>query len=141
MKVHSGSGHNAPLAEINVVPFVDIVLVLLIIFMITAPFIQQGMPIELPKAQSPEIKANQEDLTVTIDRAGKIFLSDTKQTLTLAELQAKLAAIYQQKQEKALLIKADQRLQYGEVVQVMATALKAGVVRIGMITQPDGKME
>ncbi|MDO8494706.1 MAG: protein TolR [Deltaproteobacteria bacterium] len=139
MKIHSGSQRNQPLAEINVVPFVDIVLVLLIVFMITAPFIQQGMTVEVPRAEAPEVKSKQEDLVVTIDRQGKIFLGDSKQALDQQELQVKLTSVYKEKENKALLVKADHTLQYGEVIQVMATALKAGVERIGMITQPDGK--
>lgn len=138
MKVlHAGAGHHRPLAEINVVPFVDIVLVLLIIFMITAPLLQQGLPVELPKAEAQEIKREKKDLVVTIDSKGNIFLGDVKQPLDLEAFTAKLAAIFQTKEDKALLIRADHTLTYGTVVDVMSTALKVGVQRIGMITQPE----
>ncbi|MBI4125414.1 MAG: protein TolR [Deltaproteobacteria bacterium] len=138
MKVlHAGSRHNQPLAEINVVPFVDIVLVLLIIFMITAPLLQQGLPVELPKAEAQEIKREKKDLVVTIDAKGNIFLGDVKQALNLEAFTAKLAAIFKTKEDKALLIRADHQLSYGAVVDVMSTALKVGVQRIGMITQPE----
>jgi len=139
MRIHSGSSHNQPLAEINVIPFVDILLVLLIIFMITAPLIQQGMSVEVPKANAPQIKSNKHDLVITIDKQGRIFIGDSKQSLNANELQSKLTAIYKGKESKALLVKADHQLQYGKVIDVMSTALKAGVERIGMITQPDGK--
>lgn len=134
--LHAGGGHNRPLAEINVVPFVDIVLVLLIIFMITAPLLQQGLPVELPKAEAQEIKREKKDLVVTIDARGSIFLGDVKQPLDLEAFTAKLAAIFKTKEEKAVLIRADHKLDYGRVVAVMSTALKAGVTRIGMITEP-----
>jgi len=137
MKIHAGGGHNHPLAEINVIPFVDVVLVLLIIFMITAPLLQQGMPVELPKAQAPEVKQTQKDLIVTVDAQSHIFLGDSRAPLTQDDLAAKLAAIFQTKEEKALLIRADHNLVYGKVIEVMSTALKAGVERIGMITQPE----
>lgn len=138
MKVlHFGSGHHQPLAEINVIPFVDIVLVLLIIFMITAPLFQQGMPVELPKAQAPDVKQESKDLIVTMDAQGHLFLGDSRQPLALEEFTPKLAAIFQTKEQKALLIKADHKLLYGKVIEVMSIALKAGVERIGMITQPE----
>lgn len=137
MKIHAGGGHNHPLAEINVVPFVDVVLVLLIIFMITAPLLQQGMPVELPKAQSPEIKREAKDLILTIDAQNHIFLGESRAPITTEEVTPKLAAIFKNKEQKSLLIQADQKLVYGKVVEVMADALKAGVERIGMITQPE----
>lgn len=137
MKIHRGGFHNQPLAEINVIPFVDIVLVLLIIFMITAPLMQMGMPVELPKAQAPEVKQEPKDLILSIDSGGHIFLGDSRAPLTSEELAPKLAAIYQAKEKKALLIRADHKLLYGKVIEVMSTALKVGVERIGMITQPE----
>lgn len=137
MKIHQGGAHNQPLAEINVIPFVDIVLVLLIIFMITAPLLQQGMPVELPKAQSQEIKSEAKDLVLTIDPQEHIFLGDSREALTAETLIPKLAAIYQTKEKKALLIRADHKLLYGKVIEVMAIAMKVGVERIGMITQPE----
>src|SRR3989338_4358927 len=107
MKLQHGGSHHRALAEINVIPFVDVVLVLLIIFMITAPLMQQGMPVELPKAQAPDVKQTQKDLIVTIDAQSHIFLGDSRAPLTQDDLAAKLAAIFQTKEEKALLIRAD----------------------------------
>lgn len=136
MKVGQNRSHNAPMAEINVTPFVDVVLVLLIIFMVTAPMLQQGLSVDLPKAAAREMKQEADDLIVTIDKQERIFLGDSKQSLNMSQLTAKLASIYQTKEKKALLIKADEKLQYGKVVEVMATAQKIGVERIGMVTEP-----
>lgn len=136
MKIHTGSGHHSSLAEINITPFVDVVLVLLIIFMITAPLLQQGLPVDLPKAAAQEIKQTPQDLILTIDRQGHLFLGDEKKSLSTEELAPKLAAIYATKEQKDLLIKADQNLLYGKVIEVMSSAQKAGAERIGMVTQP-----
>ena len=127
MKIGQNRSHNAPLSEINVTPFVDVVLVLLIIFMVTAPLLQQGLSVDLPKAAAKEMKQESDDLIVTIDKQERIFLGDSKHPLNMPQLIAKLAAIYQTKEKKVLLIKADEKLQYGKVVQVMATAQKLGV--------------
>lgn len=136
MKFGQNRSHNAPMAEINVTPFVDVVLVLLIIFMVTAPLLQQGLSVDLPKAATREMKQEADDLVVTIDKQERIFLGDSKQPLNMPQLTAKLSSIYQTKEKKALLIKADEKLQYGKVVEVMATAQKIGVERIGMVTEP-----
>ncbi len=138
MKVTPPNGtHNRSMAEINITPFVDVVLVLLIIFMITAPLLQQGLPVQLPKAAAQEIKRTPQDLILTIDDKGHIFLGDSRSPVLADDLPAKLVAVYQGKESKDLLIKADQQLRYGEVIQVMSLAQKAGVERIGMITRPE----
>lgn len=138
MKVSPSSGtHNHSMAEINITPFVDVVLVLLIIFMITAPLLQQGLPVQLPKAQASEIKRTPQDMVLTLDDKGHIFLGDSRSPVSMEELPSKLVAVYQGKESKDLLIKADQQLRYGEVIQVMSLAQKAGVERIGMITRPE----
>lgn len=137
MKLSSGKGHHHAMAEINITPFVDVVLVLLIIFMITAPLLKQGMSVEVPKAQAPEIKQTPQDMVLTIDSGKKIFLGDSNVPVPMEELTKKLSAIYQTKESKDLLIKADQHLQYGDVIRIMATATQAGVERIGMITEPE----
>ncbi|MDO8526456.1 MAG: protein TolR [Deltaproteobacteria bacterium] len=138
MKLHANNGvHHRSMAEINITPFVDVVLVLLIIFMITAPMLQQGMSVQLPKAQAPEVKRTPQDLILTIDGQGHVFIGDSRSPVPQNELATKLAAVYQGKESKDLLIKADQQLRYGQVIGIMSEAQKAGVERIGMITQPD----
>lgn len=137
MKINTDGGHHRALAEINITPFVDVVLVLLIIFMITAPLLQQGLSVEVPKAASPKLEQTPQDLIVTIDDKENIFLGDSKASVTMEALPARLATIYQNKERKDLLIKADQTLRYGKVIELMSVAQKAGVDRIGMVTQPE----
>ena len=135
--VHSGGGHSRMLSEINITPFVDVMLVLLIIFMVTAPLLQQGLPVHLPEASAPALKRTKADIILTVQKDGSIFLGDNASRVLAEELEARLAAIYQAKEEKDLFIKADTNVLYGLVVKVMSLAKKAGVDRIGMITQPE----
>jgi len=133
------SGHNKTLAEINVIPFCDILLVLLIIFMITAPLLQQGLDVNLPQAEAPGMTKNKTDIILTMRRNGNIYIGDEKTSVTVGFLKEKLGKIYEGKKNKDLFIKADSDIQYGEVVKVMALAKSAGVTRIGMITRPEEK--
>lgn len=129
--------HNKALAEINVIPFCDILLVLLIIFMITAPLMQQGLDVNLPQASSPAISREKTDIIITIRQNGDIFIGDDPAPVTTGFLEKKLGDIYENKEKKDLFIKADSDIKYGEVVKVMSIAKNAGVVRIGMVTQPE----
>ncbi len=124
-------------SEINITPVVDVALVLLIVFMITAPLLQQGLPVNLPEAASPAIKRTKSDVIVTIQPGDKIYIGDSQKQIPLDELQGRLTAIFDVKQQKDLFIKADSKLLYGTVIKVLSIAKKAGVERIGMITQPE----
>src|SRR3989338_11621172 len=135
MKVNST--HNRPLAEINVIPFCDILLVLLIIFMITAPLMQQGLDVNLPQASAPAITKEKTDIILTMRKNGDIFVGDDPAPVSPDFLERKLNNIYEKKEKKDLFIKADADIRYGEVVKIMALAKNAGVVRIGMVTQPE----
>lgn len=137
MLIHRNGTHNRVLSEINITPFVDVMLVLLIIFMVTAPLLQQGLPVNLPEAAAPALKRAKTDVIVTLQKGGGIFLGDDKATIPIDELEGRLSAMYSAKEEKDLFIKADTDLQYGTVIKVMSLAKKAGVDRIGMITQPE----
>lgn len=126
------------LSEINIIPLVDVILVLLIIFMVTAPLLQQGIDLDLPEVNASAVEATQEDLILSIDKEGQIFLGDEKKTTFTADtIQEKLAAIFENKKKKELYLHADQGIRYGYVVEVMALAQRAGVERIGMITVPE----
>ena len=133
-------GHNRMLSEINITPLVDVALVLLIVFMITAPLLQQGMPVNLPEAAAPALKRTKTDVIVSIQGDGKVYLGDDNEVIPDDELEGRLMAIYQAKDQKDLFIKADRNVRYGKVVNVMSVAKKAGVDRIGMITQPEIKI-
>ena len=138
MMVHRNENvHNRMLSEINITPFVDVMLVLLIIFMVTAPLLQQGLPVNLPAAAAPAIKRSKTDVIVTLQKAGGIYIGDDKNPIPLEELEARLTSLYAARDEKDLFIKADSELLYGTVVKVMSMAKNAGVDRIGMITQPE----
>ena len=141
MIVHQGGGHNRVLSEINITPFVDVMLVLLIIFMVTAPLLQQGLPVHLPEAAAPALKRTKSDVILTVQKGGQIYLGDDAAAVPPDELEGRLAAIYSAKEQKDLFIKADKDVLYGLVVKVMSTAKKAGVDRIGMITQPESENE
>ncbi len=134
---HHGSA-NSILAEINITPMVDVMLVLLIIFMVTAPLLQQGIDISLPEVSASAPSASQNDLVLSIDGDGKLFLADDAKTSYSTEtIGPKLSAIFQNKEKKELYLRADKGIQYGYVVQVMALCQKAGVERLGMITTPE----
>lgn len=139
MIVHTGKGHHRLVSDINITPFVDVMLVLLIIFMVTAPLLQQGLPVNLPQAQAQALKRTKSDIVVTIQKGGRIFIGDDQTVIPVDKLEEQLAAIYATKQQKDLFIKADTDLLYGTVVKVMSIAKKAGVDRIGMITQPEAE--
>jgi len=135
MKLHQGKGHYTSLAEINITPFVDVVLVLLIIFMITAPLLREGLAIDVPKAEAGKMTQNEKDVILSIDKGNRIYIGKTKKPISLQELNAKLHAIYRNKSEKNLLIQGDRSLRYDQVIDVMVIAKKAGVERIGLITE------
>jgi biopolymer transport protein TolR len=126
-------GANRPLSEINVTPFVDVMLVLLIIFMVTAPMMQQGVDVELPKTTTQPMKVKDEPLILTIKKDGRLFLG--KQEIPQAELQKKLEAIFEGMDGKELYLRADQAVPYGTVAKAMASAREAGATKLGMVTE------
>lgn len=134
---HGQNGKQGLMSEINVTPLVDVFLTLLIIFIITAPLLQQGMSVNLPKAAAPSLKRSKADVILTVQKDGKIFLGDDSAEIPFDEVEGRLAAIYTNKEQKDLFIKADSDITYGIVISVMSKAKKAGVDRIGMITAPE----
>ena len=123
-----------PLAEINVTPLVDVMLVLLIIFMVTAPMLSMGIDVNLPRVKSKSVDVTEEKLILTISEAKEIFLNKTK--MPLGELNSKLEAIFSNRIDREIFLRADKNVPYGFVVEVMSEVRKAGVDKLGMITEP-----
>jgi biopolymer transport protein TolR len=122
------------MAEINVTPLVDVMLVLLIIFMVTAPMLQMGIDVNLPRVKAKSIDVAEEKLVLTINGAKEIFLN--KSRMQLSDLGTKLEAIFKARIEREVYLRADRNVPYGFVVEVMAEIRKAGVDKLGMITEP-----
>jgi len=127
------------LAEINVVPYIDVMLVLLVIFMVTAPMLMQGVEVKLPQATAAPV-ANQdaEPLIVSINDRGQLFLNlgvDEKQALELATIRQRVAAVLRRSPEKPVLVWGDQRVAYGDVVVVMTALQEAGAPSVGLVTE------
>jgi biopolymer transport protein TolR len=136
--MRSGRRHNRfggrVLSDINVTPLVDVVLVLLIIFMVTAPMLQMGIDVNLPRVKSKSIDVTEEKLVLTINSAREIFINKNK--TTLPDLGVKLEAIFASRIDREIFLKADRSIPYGFVVEVMSEVRKAGVDKLGMITEP-----
>jgi biopolymer transport protein TolR len=122
------------LSEINVTPLVDVMLVLLIMFMVTTPLMQQGIDVDLPKTASSGIEANDEPFVLVIHKNHKITAS--KETIAMDKLREKLKAIFQTRKNKNLYLQADKAVDYGFVAEAMAEIRAAGIYNIGMITLP-----
>ena len=131
----SGRGRRPAMSEINVTPFVDVMLVLLIIFMVTAPLIQQGIEVELPKTQSQGLTSDEERLVVTVKAKGEIFVQRAE--VKAEQLEAKLKAILETRQNKEVFLRADAKVPYGLVARALASLRLAGATRIGMVTEPE----
>jgi biopolymer transport protein TolR len=123
------------MSEINVTPFVDVVLVLLIIFMVTAPMMQQGVDVDLPETTTQNLRVHNEPLIITVKKDGTYFLANT--TVTEKELGAKLTAILSGLDDKGVFLRADKSANYGSVVKALAAARLAGATKLGMVTEPE----
>jgi biopolymer transport protein TolR len=125
-----------PISDINVTPLVDVMLVLLIVFMIAAPLLTVGVPVDLPKAQSKPLQGDQEPLTVTVNAAGQIFLQETP--VELDQLVPRLLAIAESGYDQRVYVRGDKSVNYGTVMQVMAQMSDAGFTRIGLVNESPG---
>ncbi len=129
-----GSGSDRLMSDINVTPFVDVMLVLLIIFMVTAPMMVQGVDVALPEVSATPMVTEKENLTVTIDREANIYINDFQVRMDF--LKEKLEKILAGKTDREVFFRADKDVSYGVVVSVMAEIKAAGVDRLGMVTDP-----
>ena len=129
-----GSTHR-PLSEINVTPFVDVMLVLLIIFMVTAPMMQQGIDVDLPETTTQNLRIQDEPLVLTVKKGGEYFLG--RREIPEAELSDKLEAILRGLDRKEIFLRADKGARYGAVVKALAAARQAGATKLGMVTEPE----
>ncbi len=122
------------MGDINVTPFVDVMLVLLIIFMVTAPMMTHGVKVDTPQTTHGQMDVNAKSLMISIDSSGQVFINDAQ--LNASEIREKLPVILDVKQVKEVYIKADKSLPYGVVMNVMAQIRDAGIEKIGMVTEP-----
>ena len=129
-----GSGSDRLMSDINVTPFVDVMLVLLIIFMVTAPMMVQGIDVALPEVSATPMVTEKENLTVTIDREANIYINDFQVRMDF--LKEKLEKILAGKTDREVFFRADKEVPYGVVVGVMAEIKAAGVDKLGMVTDP-----
>ncbi len=126
----------AVMSEINVTPLVDVMLVLLIMFMVTAPLMQQGIDVDLPKTASSGVDLDSDPMTLVIDQYKSITIA--KNRVSLENLRAKLKSIFESRKNKQIYLQADRNVDYGTVAEVMAEIRAAGIYNIGMITLPKG---
>ncbi|MCP4682945.1 MAG: protein TolR [Desulfobacterales bacterium] len=122
------------MSDINVTPFVDVMLVLLIIFMATAPMMMQGVEVNLPKTATKHIKSKDEPLILTINKKKEVFLESHR--IELDSLETKIKKIFEHRREKEILLRADRDVPYGYVIKVIASVKRAGIDKLGMVTKP-----
>jgi len=134
MSSQRGDPGRTTMSEINVTPMVDVMLVLLVIFMITAPLIQQGVKLNLPQARAAPVEPGEKKLVVSVDARKRVFIGEAE--VRLDQLEEKLKANARAQADKELYLHADRALPYGTVMEVMSAAQRAGITNLGMITDP-----
>ncbi|MCC8428142.1 protein TolR [Reyranella aquatilis] len=120
-----------PIADINVTPLVDVMLVLLIIFMVTAPLLQVGVPVDLPKTSAQQVGGKDEPMVVSVNSQGEVFLGETK--YDVAELGAKLKAIHEEKPDQRVFMRGDKSVDYGKMMEVMGVVIDSGFRQLGLL--------
>ncbi len=131
-----GRGRYKPLAEINVTPLVDVMLVLLIVFMVTAPLMTSGVNVDLPKASAAPLNQDATPITVTLNAAGKIFIGDDE--VQLPELVAKLQANSKNDPTRRIFVRGDKDLSYGRIMEVMGTVTSGGFTKVALLAEQSG---
>lgn len=134
MYTNQGGNNRRLMSEINVTPLVDVMLVLLIIFMVAAPMMMQGVDVSLPKTATRNIKTQDEPLMLTVNKNGQIFIESHQ--IELANLETKVKNIFENRREKEVLLRADKDVSYGFVIEVIARVKRAGIDKLGMVTEP-----
>ena len=135
MGAQGPGSRDQPLSEINVTPFVDVMLVLLIIFMVTAPLMLQGMDVNLPETSTQPIRMPDAPLVLTVTKEGEYSLA--RKVIPADKLEAKLLAVFESRGSKEVFLRADEAAPYGVVVQAMAAARRAGASRLGIVTEEE----
>ena len=125
-----------PLAEINVTPMVDVMLVLLIIFMVAAPLMTSGVTVDLPKASAAPLSQDSEPLTISVNAEGRVFLQDTE--LTVPDLAPKLNALSDNKLDRRIFVRGDKGVPYGRIMEVMATITQSGFTKVALLAEQTG---
>jgi biopolymer transport protein TolR len=134
MGMSTGGGGKQPLGEINVTPLVDVMLVLLIIFMVSAPMMNTGVDVDLPAAQAPQVQLDEEKLLLTVTKDQKVYLG--RDEVSYEKLEPTLLSNERMQREKELYVQADETVPYGFVVKVIAIVKKAGITKLGLVTDP-----
>jgi biopolymer transport protein TolR len=127
---------HAPMHEINVTPFVDVMLVLLIIFMVTAPMLTSGVPIELPETKGQQLQTNKEPVTISVDKSGKLFIGDTE--VGLNNISEVLKTRAKNGTDEQIFIRGDKGIDYGTVMRVMGRVKAAGFTKVSLVTETEG---
>jgi biopolymer transport protein TolR len=129
--------HRRPISDINVTPFVDVMLVLLIVFMVTAPLLSAGVPVDLPQAQAKPLALEKEPVAVTVDTQGRVFIKDSE--VTMENLVATLSSAVQGNLDERIYVRGDKAVSYGQIMQVMGVISSAGFTHIGLVAlkQPE----
>lgn len=134
------SGNKKPMAEINVVPFIDVMLVLLVIFMITAPMLTQGVQVDLPQVTSEPIESQDENdpIIISVDQDGGYFitLGEDSTAVSLEQMAERVTAILQRRPETPVMVRGDRNVPYGQIVLLMSTLQRSGVANVGLLSEP-----
>ena len=135
-----GLGVQSVLSEINITPFVDVMLVLLVIFMVTAPLLTQGVEVNLPRLDAENLEQmDEQPVVVSVNAEGTCFVLESE--FPCSELAAKLPAIYANRTDRSLFVRGDVDTTYGNLMEVLAAGRKAGIISVGLVTEPPGKDE
>ena len=121
--------------EINVTPFVDVMLVLLIVFMVTAPLLTVGVPIELPESRGQQLQTNKEPLTISVQKDGKVYIQETE--VQLSDLATRLRAIAKSGYEETIFVRGDKGIDYGTVMKVMSRIKAGGFKKVSLVTESE----